>query len=200
MKRKITIASLLLTFTFTGFATTWTIGNSGFTFTPATITITAGDTVVFSIASSHDAREVSQTTFNANGSAALSGGFQTAFGGGSVLPASLGVGTHYYVCSAHASMGMKGTIIVINSNVGIAENPGMIDFSISPNPSNGIIKLSRTNSSTNCSIKVFNLLGENVFQSDSFISEIDMNNQAKGLYFVEIKNELTVRTKKIIIQ
>ncbi|MBK7966307.1 MAG: hypothetical protein IPK10_14175 [Bacteroidetes bacterium] len=75
-----------------------------------------GDTVTFSINGSHDAREVSQTTWNANSSAALLGGFQVPFGGGTLFPAQLGVGTHYYVCTNHISMGMKGTIIVQKYN------------------------------------------------------------------------------------
>lgn len=94
------------------FCTTWTVVNSGFAFSPATLTITDGDIVQFTLASNHNAREVSQTTWNANGNTALSGGFQTAFSGGTVTAAQLTVGTHYYVCSPHAGGGMKATIIV----------------------------------------------------------------------------------------
>jgi plastocyanin len=112
MKNKILLSLLLLSISLTGFCTVWTVNNSGNTFTPATITINFGDTVNFVIAVSHDAREVSQTTWNASGNTALAGGFQTPFGGGMVLPAQLGVGTHYYVCTPHASLGMKAIIIV----------------------------------------------------------------------------------------
>ena len=115
MKAKIFLSLLLFSISFTGICTTWTITNSGFTFTPATIYIVLGDSVNFVIASVHNAREVSQTTWNSNGTTALTGGFQTAFGGGMVLPAQLAVGTHYYVCTPHASIGMKGTIIVCSA-------------------------------------------------------------------------------------
>ena len=114
--KKITLLFLLFSISLTGFCTTWTINNSANTFTPSTITINVGDSVKFVTTSSHDAREVSQITWNANGNTALSAGFQTAFGGGVVLPSQLGVGTHYYVCTPHASLGMKGTIIVQNCN------------------------------------------------------------------------------------
>src|SRR5688572_11861377 len=80
-------------------ATTFTITNSGNSFAPASMTIAVGDTVVFVLTSTHDAREVSQTTWNSNGTTSLTGGFQTAFGGGTVFPAQLGIGTHYYVCT-----------------------------------------------------------------------------------------------------
>ncbi len=95
-----------------GFCKIWTITNSGNTFSPATITITFGDTINFVLASVHDAREVSKVTWDANGNTAFSGGFQTPSGGGFIYPAQLAVGTHYYVCTPHAVVGMKGVIIV----------------------------------------------------------------------------------------
>ena len=112
MKFRLLLFTLLLSAGFSGFCTTWTIGFSGNTFTPSSITITFGDTVNFALNSTHNAVEVSQTTWIANGTTPLAGGFQVPLGGGSVFPAQLGVGTHYYVCTPHASLGMKGTITV----------------------------------------------------------------------------------------
>jgi len=93
----------------------WTVsaGPSDIVFTPASLTITAGDTVTFALASIHDAVEVSQTDWNNNVNNPLSGGLAVAFGGGTVLPANLPVGTHYYICQAHISFGMKGIITVV---------------------------------------------------------------------------------------
>lgn len=92
------------------YATTWTVTNSGNSFTPDLITITQGDTVLFQLQGSHNAQEVDVNTYNSNGNSPIIG-FQTNFGGGQVT--GLTVGTHYYVCSPHASMGMKGRIIVL---------------------------------------------------------------------------------------
>lgn len=91
------------------FATTTTVTNSGNTFVPADITITQGDTVNFSITNAHDVVEVSQATYNANGNTS-NGGFSLPFGGGTLI--GLAPGTYYYVCTPHASLGMKGTITV----------------------------------------------------------------------------------------
>lgn len=111
--KKILFLLLLLTFQ-SGYATIWIINNSGANFVPAAITINLGDTVNFVITNAHDAAEVSQATWNANGNTLLPGGFKTPFGGGMVLPAQLGTGVHYYVCEPHAANGMKGTITVQN--------------------------------------------------------------------------------------
>lgn len=88
---------------------THVVNSAGLVYNPDSISITQGDAVQFQIGGSHDAREVSQATYNANGNT-WNGGFQTAFGGGLVnLP---NLGTYYYVCTPHASFGMKGRIFV----------------------------------------------------------------------------------------
>jgi plastocyanin len=91
-------------------ATQHIVANAGLTFSPSTLTIAAGDTVVFSLPLLHDALEVDQSTWNANGSTALPGGFAVPFGGGMAVLND--TGTHYYICEAHILFGMKGTIIV----------------------------------------------------------------------------------------
>ncbi|HNT19496.1 MAG TPA: T9SS type A sorting domain-containing protein [Saprospiraceae bacterium] len=109
---KIICFTCLIIYSLPGFCKTWFVTNSGNSFSPATITISPGDSVQFNLAVAHNVREVSQGTWNANGTSSLAGGFQLPFGGGLVLPAQLGAGTHYYVCVPHASQGMKGTIVV----------------------------------------------------------------------------------------
>src|SRR5712671_2671827 len=89
--------------------TTHTISTSGFTFTPDSITIASDDTVVFALSLMHTAREVSKATWDANDTVS-NGGFDLPFGGGTAMPS--GLGTHYYVCVPHASIGMKGRIVV----------------------------------------------------------------------------------------
>ena len=100
------ISLSFLTFT-TGF--TQTITNSGLTFSPDTLQVTIGDTIIFNISASHNAVEVSETTFNNNDSTS-NNGFNIPFGGGSWTADS--IKTYYYVCQSHVSMGMKGVIIV----------------------------------------------------------------------------------------
>ncbi len=110
MKYFLCAFALLAAGVFTAGGTTHTIMNSGFTFSPTTLTVGEGDTIVFSLASIHTAREVSQSTWNVNGTTPVGGGFDLPDGGGTVV--ITGVGVHYYVCVPHASIGMKGTITV----------------------------------------------------------------------------------------
>jgi plastocyanin len=117
--RLLAFASLFILAASPAVATKHTVTASGFTFSPSTLTITEGDTVVFTLSLLHDALEVSHATWNINGTTALPGGFSVAFGGGEAVPS--GVGTHYYVCENHVlSFGMKGSIIV---------NPAVAAFS-----------------------------------------------------------------------
>jgi plastocyanin len=107
------ILSLFLLAGLTGFSKTWIITNAGTTFTPATLTIETGDSIKFTIGSMHDVVEVSKDIWDVNEASPLLGGFQLPKGGGILLPAQLAAGTHYYVCTPHVSLGMKGSIIVL---------------------------------------------------------------------------------------
>jgi len=185
-----------------GFSKTWTVTSSGFTFSPATITINLGDTVNFSIGSSHNSVEVSKATWDANGTSPLPG-FTLPFGGGKLLPAQLTIGTHYYVCTPHASLGMKGTIIVQNT-VGITEIQQKTDVNVYPNPSNGKFQLSVTGSqlSNNCYLEVYNLLGNRVLKSGISVTNasVDLTSMANGIYLFEIVDGQNIITKRVVKQ
>lgn len=110
MKQVLSILSgLLFGWGVMGQATRHVISNAGFDYTPDYLEIQLGDTVSFELSGSHDAVEVSRATWMSNGSAS-NGGFVLGFGGGEWIPAV--VDTFYYVCTPHASMGMKGRVVV----------------------------------------------------------------------------------------
>ncbi len=187
-----------------GYSAIRTISNSGTSFTPSSVTIFFGDSIVFSLSGEHDAREVSQATWNANGNTALSGGFQTPFGGGMVLPAKLGVGTHYYVCTPHASIGMKATIIVQNVVTGLQDNPLSEGATIFPNPSTGKFFISHSGLlySKAATAEVFSLKGEAIFKTSltNSTTEIDLSHYSPGVYLVKLGNSEAVLTRKILVR
>jgi plastocyanin len=204
--KKVLLTILILLSGTTCFSKTWIITSSAsYTFVPATLTITLGDSVSFQLASIHNATEVSLATWNVNGTTPLPG-FLTPDGGGLVLPVQLTVGTHYYVCTNHvASNGMKGMIIV-QSVTGIEETSLLANISIYPNPSSGKFRLEYNDaeipSEKDCSLEIYNLNGVKIYETPVLYpsSDIDLSNQARGIYFIKIKNGRTVVTKKIVIQ
>lgn len=126
------------------YSKTLVIENLDMQFSPAEITITIGDTVQFNLENLHNAVEVSKATWDAKGTTALPGGFSLGKGGGIVLPSKLTLGTHYYVCTPHASLGMRGTIIVKSAN-GINENNAVVPISIFPSPAADFITIKSSN-------------------------------------------------------
>jgi plastocyanin len=187
---------------------THTILNSGFSFSPSTLTINLGDTVKFVLASIHNAREVSQTTWNANGTTS-NGGFETPFGGGNVLLAQ--TGTHYYVCVNHAFMGMKGQIVVTpSSDVQISNNNVPSSFNLAqnfPNPFNPSTKISFSlPQKSHVTIKIYNAIGIEIKtlvdgETDAGTHEIEFNgsNLASGIYFYRLLTPSYTDTKRLVL-
>jgi hypothetical protein len=61
------LISLLFFLGLAGFSTKWVIVNSGFTFSPATLTVKTTDSILFNVNQIHQPVEVSQATWNADG-------------------------------------------------------------------------------------------------------------------------------------
>ena len=195
MKRTFLLFSLLLMGT-AAFSTTYTITNSGFTFSPATITISLGDDVFFSLESIHNAVEVSLETWNANGNTPLSGGFQTSFSGGSVPAGKLGTGTHYYVCQPHAFMGMKGQIIVENAT-GIDENRQIPDYVVYPVPAVNLLTIRTNINLSGNRFYITNLTGKLVSTGtlDETTTPVDISQFLPGIYMVQIAGQRKQTTR-----
>ena len=187
-----TILSLLTLFlsVSNSFSTSWIITNSGNTFSPSSLTIVVGDDVTFNLETLHNALEVSQATWNANGTTMLAGGFQTGFGGGQIQASQLGVGTHYYVCTTHASQGMKGTIIVQNVTE-IEDNILPAGFSIYPNPSAVSLTLKANEAEIGSGYYITDLagriVGSGVFDAET--ATIDISYLARGTYLIGIVDQ-----------
>ena len=84
-------------------------GASNMSFNPDTVILNVGQSVYFDLTFAHNAGEVSESEWLANG-ANLNGGFYFGFGASGIFVAD-SVKTYYYVRQPHAGMGMKGVII-----------------------------------------------------------------------------------------
>lgn len=76
------------------------------------------------------------------------------------------------------------------------------ELSVSPNPTSGIFQFSGFEIVRNSMLQIYNILGEKIYQSEitNPKSEIDLSNQANGIYFIKISDGKTILSKKIIKQ
>jgi hypothetical protein len=84
---------------------------------------------------------------------------------------------------------------------GIIEHLTDNTISIYPNPSNGIFNVIILSPTKSATIEIYNSIGELVFnkQDATTQTEIELGNQANGLYFVKVMNEdKIIGMKKII--
>ena len=205
--KKLLFVALIAFYSAATFGTTVIITNSGFTFSPDSISIHAGDTVKFQVNSFHVPIEVSQATWNANGNTPLPG-FSLPGGGGIV--AGLTVGVHYYVCQPHASMGMKGRIFVTPATGINSPSSNINKVTIYPNPAIGkfnvIYQSGNAGNGKNITIdiEVYNLLGEKIYFAPDFKwqtnSQIDLSFVPAGIYFVKIYDRDKSYVRRVVLQ
>jgi hypothetical protein len=97
--------------------------------------------------------------------------------------------------------------IAVEAAIGVIDNSENVKMSIYPNPNNGVFTLKVATTSVNeLVIKVTNLQGQVVFSKNNFDNvayvqeQIDLSNNAKGLYFVNVTSEKGIITHKIVVQ
>lgn len=203
MKKFLLLALFVSGFSIAKAQTTHNVGTSGFTFNPDTLNITAGDSVHFTLSSIHNALEVSQATWSANGGTS-NGGFSIPFGGGGFRFNT--AGTYYYVCTNHVTMGMKG-VIIVTGGVGIEDEIKPL-FSLQAYPTRVEERLTlniEMSVSQAVSIQVINMLGEVVYteQQVALVSGkntryIDFSAFKSGAYFVRVAAGNEMKTLKVI--
>ncbi|WP_243350175.1 T9SS type A sorting domain-containing protein [Parabacteroides sp. FAFU027] len=206
--KKIVLTIAMLGYVLWANSTTYTITNNSYTFSPSTITISQGDQINFVLASIHNALEVSQSTWDANGNSPLAGGFTVPYGGGLVSASALTVGTHYYVCEPHAVIGMKGTIIVTSAS-GVVTTKYGPELSIYINAGTDALTVElQSTSSQITEIKLFDIAGslvsvlfKNNIAEGSFSKTFDLSGKVQaGIYFVQISTGAKNYIRKIVMR
>ncbi len=180
------------------YAKTVTVSNSGNTFTPSEITVEPGDTIMFSIGYTHNAVEVNQSTWNANGTTP-NGGFDIAYGGGELVLSS--PGTYYYVCTPHAALGMKG-IITVTSTVTALDEGTLKDnsetvISVYPNPFTDIMYLNfNVTKQSRIGIEIIDITGRTIqnlidmeYEAGTYSETVNLGHMSSGRYFVLYKSD-----------
>jgi len=200
MKTKFLLLLLLLPVLIPAYSITWQVTNSGFSFSPATVTINLGDNVNFTLDADHNAVEVSSAIWSANGETS-NGGFSIDFGGGLLSASLLTLGTHYYVCQPHASLGMKGKIVVL-ATTAVAETQMPLNITLAPNPASSFISITANeNSLIGSDFVLFDKLGRQILlgKLTDKVTSVAVSQLPPGMYFVRIVARST-ETYKIMIK
>ena len=91
------------------------------------------------------------------------------------------------------------------TNVLVNESFLQNDFSLYPNPSKGSFTIQFKDLMDSFSVEVFDVTGKTVYeneydQSANLVQMINLDNPTSGVYFVNIKSDKGIVTKKLIIQ
>ncbi len=164
------------------------ITSSGYNFVPSELNVVVGDSVKFDVGPSHTARQVSEATWNANGTDALEGGFDFPSGEGVFVPTV--AGTVYYVCTIHVALGMKGTITVSEASstdkITLQTKP-----TVYPNPASDILHLNSPSSQPPSSITIFDVTGKAMLTlknpgMENHVTTFSIYDFHEGLYFIKL--------------
>ena len=113
-------------------------------------------------------------------------------------------GTFLYGMTTFGGVNDMGTIFKFGDAVGIVENNLQANISIYPNPSSGKFQfvINGLPFIENHTVEIYDMLGEKIYAAtiNSDKTEIDLNNPANGIYFVNISNGINTYSGKIIIE
>lgn len=79
------------------------------------------------------------------------------------------------------------------------------DFSIYPNPSKGSFNIEFKNFVNSFSVEVFDVTGKTIYennfdQSSNLVQAINLQNTTSGVYFINVKSDKGIVTKKLVIE
>ncbi len=98
---------------------------------------------------------------------------------------------------------IAGQLITYESvSTGIKQQSSTDEFSIYPNPSNGLIRLKTKKTSSTGKIEVFDLLGNSVYNGklEGDMHTVDLSNLSKGTYFLKYFSNDKTEIQRFIIQ
>ncbi len=199
MKKLVLTIAFSISVTIAMAQTTHQVTASGLSYTPDSITVNVGDTVEFMVGSTHPTLEVSQATWQANGSTGLSGGFAVPSGDGKVFIAT--AKTYYYICENHIGAGMKGQIVA-QSTVGVEETK-LVEIEIFPNPVGEVLNFSLNLDDALKTATIYDLSGKAVKSLDlttstDQIRSFDISDLKTGSYILKIENGNTAKEIRFV--
>jgi plastocyanin len=186
-------------------AATYTVTVAFPSFSPSSLTVSAGDTIHWTGLSGHNVAESANDTSNS-----YSGGFYSgAVSAVTTFDLTLSAGTYYYICEAHAAtFNMRGALFVVPGPVPTAVPLGLPGV-LGPVPQKRgdplCLKLAQPERSILC--ELYNPRGEIVARDKSYAAAqacLSTQGLAAGMYFARVETEDAalahlVRLQKIVL-
>jgi plastocyanin len=168
----------------------------GITFSPASLTIEIGDTVIWT--------NNTGVGHNVNGTQVSYPNNPESFGNlvGPNWTYEFGfsqVGIYEFHCNPHVSRGMKG-LVIVEAPTGLVNSLSDIPFDIYPNPAMGIVQVDWEFSKA-ADVFVFDLNGKSVLGLSSVkqgLNRLNISALSPGIYFIVLYGEEVYFRKKLI--
>ena len=95
----------------------------------------------------------------------------------------------------------------MTSNFVLEGGTTITNLEVYPNPSRDVFNVTFTSETIqDLKVRILNLIGEDLINEDlqqfvgEYTKQIDLSNNAKGIYFLEIETNIGVINKKLILQ
>lgn len=175
------------------FATKHNIAVAEFSFTPSSLTIPLGDTIVFNwVNGTHTATSTSVPAGAAPFDAPISSGSVIL----TYVPTK--VGTYAYICTPHSSMGMTGSFSVTFPTSITQVN--MPVFSLSPNPARNNVQVQLSDNQVPTRVSIINIIGKELYYGVyTGIASINVENLPNGVYFIKAETLSRSYIQKLIV-
>lgn len=177
----------------TSFATKHNIAVAEFSFTPSSLTIPLGDTIVFNwVNGTHTATSTSVPAGAAPFDAPISSGSVIL----TYVPTK--VGNYTYICTPHSSMGMTGSFSVTFPTSITQGN--MPVFSLSPNPARNNVQVQLSDNQVPTRVSIINIIGKELYYGVyTGIASINVENLPNGVYFIKSETLSRSYIQKLIV-
>jgi len=196
MKKQLLLLATIFMNAATSFAVTYTIHVGSMAFTPSAITVNPGDVVTWVWDNGTHTTTSSRVPA---GAATWDKPITSADPTYSYIPSVLG--TYNYQCTFHFTLGMIGTIYVVNPTISVASVVTDPIFKIFPNPASEIIHLQLSQSLIPASVSLTDITGRQVMSRNNVTISADFNLQSipNGSYIISVQQGDAVRKQSIVV-
>lgn len=108
-------------------------------------------------------------------------------------------GSYYKVYTVDKAFNYSEELVISDSVLSVDEVFAS-NFRIYPNPAKDFLNISTLNNVNIESVKLFNLIGKEVYSGDSSTQQINISNLNKGLYLLKIEADSGSLNKKVIVE